>query len=73
MCGIFALFNNSVSLNDLDKHTIDYIQNNFNKGQCRGPENSIFKFINDNIIFNTIFFIQMNYTFTIRICFWINL
>ena len=51
MCGIFALFNNSVLLNNLDENTIEYINSNFNKGQCRGPENSILKFINDSILF----------------------
>ena len=51
MCGIFALFNNSDSLYHLDEHTINYINSYFNKGKCRGPENSVLKNINDNILF----------------------
>ena len=45
MCGIFALFNN----ND-DLLTYDFILEQFNKSQSRGPDNSNFNVSNNNYI-----------------------
>ena len=45
MCGIFALFNN----ND-DLLTYDFILEQFNKSQSRGPDNSNFNITNNNYI-----------------------
>ena len=46
MCGIFALLNNSNELNSQD-----FIQEQFEKGQGRGPEHSILKSVGKNTVF----------------------
>ena len=45
MCGIFGILNNNKSIND------DIIMKNFQKGFKRGPENSIYKEIQENLNF----------------------
>ncbi len=45
MCGIFAVLSNHFKDNN------DFEKQNFHKGKNRGPENSIFKKINPNVIF----------------------
>lgn len=45
MCGIFLLLNNDNSFK------FDYVKEQFEKGVNRGPENSKFTYLNDNIIY----------------------
>jgi len=45
MCGIFAVLSSNI------KGDGDFEKQNFHKGKNRGPENSIFKKINDNTLF----------------------
>jgi len=45
MCGIFALLN-SHGINNMVRY-----KNNFMKGSARGPENSVMKFVNHNLLF----------------------
>jgi asparagine synthase (glutamine-hydrolysing) len=45
MCGIFLLLNNDNSF------TFDYVKEQFEKGVNRGPENSKFTYLNDNLIY----------------------
>jgi asparagine synthase (glutamine-hydrolysing) len=45
MCGIFAVLSNQITDN------IEFEKQNFHKGKNRGPENSVFKKINENAIF----------------------
>ena len=51
MCGIFAIFNYSLSINDLDINTKEIIEYNFSKGHIRGPENSALKLIKNSVLF----------------------
>lgn len=46
MCGIFALLNNTEQLNNPD-----FIQQQFNKGNGRGPEHSVLKNVGKNTVF----------------------
>jgi asparagine synthase (glutamine-hydrolysing) len=45
MCGIFLLLNNDNSF------TFNYVKEHFEKGVKRGPENSKFTYLNDNLIY----------------------
>ena len=45
MCGIFAVLSSSI------KDNSDFEKQNFHKGKNRGPENSVFKKVNDKTLF----------------------
>jgi len=45
MCGIFAVLSSNI------KGDGDFEKQNFHKGKNRGPENSVFKKINDKTLF----------------------
>jgi asparagine synthase (glutamine-hydrolysing) len=54
MCGIFCLLNSKIFSNTTSLNTIKYfaqIENEFKKGNNRGPENSNLEILNDNTIF----------------------
>ena len=45
MCGIFAVLSSDIKDNG------DFEKQNFHKGKNRGPENSVFKKVNDKTLF----------------------
>ena len=45
MCGIFAVLSSDIKENG------EFEKQNFHKGKNRGPESSVFKKVNDNILF----------------------
>ena len=50
MCGIFAIIRENSDNISFSKYN-DIISTAFNKGQSRGPEHSVIKYINNNILF----------------------